>query len=195
MAKTADFESDLDDSAMLAELKGWMGAAREAIAGHPKLRHAEIELHKINGIAEQLKAQVRERLSGLEDRYGSQAEGQAMMTSRAAAFAKADARLEAYLREQQAIVAEFAERNEKLWRQRMVLTRDVLAAVERHETAGVAVADEQRAALQRISGVQDCVSGGLMERLGHRAKERSEEASQVLARQIASEQGPEPEIN
>lgn len=167
---------ELDDSAMLLELKIWMDGAREALPGHPKIRHAEEQLWKINNIAEQLKAEVREKLSVLEARYDPDLQKKMALGGVAGSFSKANTRLEIYARERQAIVDEFSARNDALWRQRMVLTRDVLTAVERQVIKRIGPVGQQRPALERFKGHQSNVSDSLMERLRARALERQAEA-------------------
>lgn len=190
MANEADIDADLDDSAMLSELKAWMDAARAAVAGHPKMRHVEIELGKINTIAEQLKAQARARLVRLEERYRPELQIKLVSGSLSEARSKSNARLDAYRRERQAVVAEFSERNDRLWRQRMVLTRDVLSVVERHEMKDVARARVMRPGAERSFGQGSNVSGGLMDRLRDRAKQLSAERD----RGPEPDHGPEPDI-
>lgn len=170
---------ELDDSAMLLELKIWMDGARAALPGHPKIRHADEQLWKINNIAEQLKGEAREKLSVLEARYQPDLQKQLALGGVAGSFSKANTKLDTYARERQAIVDEFSARNDGLWRQRMVLTRDVLTAVERQEIKRFGPVGQQRPALERFKGHQGNVSDSLMERLRARAVERGAEAVNV----------------
>lgn len=170
---------ELDDSAMLLELKIWMDGARAALPGHPKVRHADEQLWKINNIAEQLKGEAREKLSVLEARYQPDLQKRMALGGVAGSFSKANTKLDTYARERQAIVDEFSARNDELWRQRMVLTRDVLTAVERREMKRFGPVGQQRPALERFKGHQGNVSDSLMERLRARAVEREAEAVNV----------------
>ena len=163
---------ELDDSAMLLELKIWMDGARAALPGHPKIRYADEHLSKINNIAEQLKAEAREKLSVLERRYEPDLQTQIAPGGVAGSFSKANTKLDTYARERQVIVDEFSARNDGLWRQRMALTRDVLTAVERQEMKRIGPVGQQRPALERFTGHQSNVSDTLMTRLRARALER-----------------------
>lgn len=107
---------ELDDSAMLLELKIWMDGARAALPGHPKIRYADEHLSKINNIAEQLKAEALEKLSVLERRYEPDLQTQIAPGSVAGSFSKANTKLDTYARERQVIVDEFSARNDGLWR-------------------------------------------------------------------------------
>jgi hypothetical protein len=155
---------ELDDSAMLLELKIWMDGARAALPGHPKIRHADEQLWKINNIAEQLKAEVSEKLSVLEARYDPDLQKKMALGGVAGSFSKANTRQEIYARE------------DGLWRQRMVLTRDVLTVVERQEIKRIGPVGQQRPALERFKTHQSNVSDSLMERLRARALEREAQA-------------------
>ena len=167
---------ELDDSAMLLELKIWMDGARAALPGHPKIRHADEQFWKINNIAEQLKAEASEKLSVLETRYEPDLQKMEALGGVAGSFSKASTRLEIYARERQSIIDEFLARNDGLWRQRMVLTRDVLTVVERQEMKRIGPVGQQRPALERFKTHRGNVSDSLMERLRARALEREVES-------------------
>lgn len=147
-----DIPKELDDSDLRQAFKSWMSQAVAAAPDNARVRAIEVEIGKVDTIAERLRAQTLLQLDHLDQRFRPDIlkEMEVGRPLRQTFGVQNATRQDSYELSRSILVADFTDRNEKLWRQRIVLAREAARVVERQQMKMHGPVGQQRPALEQF---------------------------------------------
>lgn len=147
-----DIPKELDDGDLRRAFKSWMSQAVAAAPSNARIQAIQREIEKVDRIAERLRAQTLMQLEHLDERFRPDIlkDMEAGRPLRQTFGAQNATRRDSYELSRSILVADFTDRNDKLWKQRVVLAREAATVVERQQMKMHGPVGQQRPALEQF---------------------------------------------